>query len=220
MNDTNFHRDFEREITRLNLEANKKTLILEDTINTIVGIVEEIHKPPGAISNLLTKINPFGKSTPEDPVETVVGIVEEIHKPPGTLSNLLTKINPFGKSTPEDPVDTIVGIIEEIHKPPGTFSNILPKINLFGKSEPEEPVDTIVGIIEEVHGKSFFSNVKFPNLPSWPEKKEDTDPVETIINIIEELTPLYPDNKNKKPIATFTNTENKEAIIYEDGTNT
>ena len=160
------------------------------------------------------------RSTTEDPVETVVGLIEEIHKPPGIFSNILARINPFGKSESEDPVETVVGIVEEIHKPKSMASNLKEGIYNLMKTKEEDPVETVVGIIEKIHSEGLFSNIKIPKLPSWPKKTEDPDPVETIVNIIEELTPLYPDNvgKNQKPIAVFNNSDNKEEIIYADGT--
>jgi len=160
------------------------------------------------------------RPTTEDPVDTIVGIVEEIHKPPSMASNLKEGIYNLMKTKEEDPVDTIVGIVEEIHKPPSMASNLKEGIYNLMKTKEEDPVETVVGIIEKIHSEGLFSNIKIPKLPSWPKKTEDPDPVETIVNIIEELTPLYPDNvgKNQKPIAVFNNSDNKEEIIYADGT--
>jgi hypothetical protein len=161
----------------------------EDPVDTIVGIIENIHKKKGVID----RIGSFFTSNPEDPVDTIVGIIENIHKKNSSikfpdLSNLLKK--------KEHPVDTIVGIIEEI-------TILYPDVEIDGKFL--KPISLVKNkacetemVYEDskVHGKGEKNKKKSPEPEKEPEpepEKEEEgdgsedDTVNTIVEIIEEL---------------------------------
>jgi len=180
----------------------------EDPVDTIVGIIENIHKKKG----VLDRVSSFFTSNPEDPVDTIVGIIENIHKKESSikfpdLSNFLKK--------KEDPVNTVVGIIDELtilYPDIEVDKKFLKPIALVKNEDCE--TETIYED-SKVHGKGENNKKKGPEPEKEPEKEEEKeeegdssedDSVTTIVEIIDKLV----NERAKTPIS-------KEGNIFTNG---